>query len=293
MNYFLILLLAVIQGAAELLPVSSSAHVIVVAKLFGHDPSDPKFVFLLVMLHTGTMFAVLYYFWPRWRRLLLPSGSPGDPDGISMSRSHFLKMIVLATVCTGVLGLGLKVFIEKVVLLSHPGQQEAEVEGLFKSLPLIGTSLFVVGVFIIVAGWRESPGGKPVVTAWSAVWVGLVQGLCLPFRGFSRSGATISLALCRGMDRRLAEDFSFALAVVLTPPVIGLSLYRLRKEWRADTHLLELLWPGLVGMVFSFAAGFVALKVLSAALEKGRWRFFGYYCIVAALGVLTAAAAGY
>ena len=106
LSHFLqIAILALIQGAAELLPVSSSAHVILAQKLMGMDPSDPKNVFLLVMLHTGTMFAVLVYFWPRWRRLL--SGPTEIPR--ESPRWHYLKMIVLATACTGVLGLGLKV----------------------------------------------------------------------------------------------------------------------------------------------------------------------------------------
>ena len=70
MHYVQIAVLALIQGAAELLPVSSSAHVILAQRVMGMDPSKPEQVFLLVMLHTGTMFAVLVYFWPRWRRLL-------------------------------------------------------------------------------------------------------------------------------------------------------------------------------------------------------------------------------
>jgi undecaprenyl-diphosphatase len=294
MNYLEVLLLALIQGAAELLPVSSSAHVILTAKLLGEKPSSPEFIFLLVMLHTGTMFAVLVYFWPRWKRILLPSASLDPTDRAPVALLHFLMMIVLATACTGVLGYGLKVFIEKAVLMGLLGHPKAEIEDLFESLPLMATSLFVVGVMIIVAGLRESKNGALVVTARSAVWIGLVQGLCLPFRGFSRSGATISTALYRGMDRRLAEDFSFALAVVLTPPVIGRGLYRLMNApgWD-DTIAVEMLLPGLVGMVFSFAAGLLALKVLSAALEKGRWKYFGYYCIFAALVVLTAAWVGY
>ena len=68
MNLFQILILAIIQGAAELLPVSSSAHVIVAEKLMGLDPSSPEMTMLLVMLHTGTMFAVIVYFWISWVR---------------------------------------------------------------------------------------------------------------------------------------------------------------------------------------------------------------------------------
>src|SRR6516164_289524 len=93
-----IAILALIQGAAELLPVSSSAHVILAQKLMGMDPSKPENVFLLVMLHTGTMFAVIVYFWRRWRRLLSASS---DVEGAESPRWHFLKMIVLATILTG------------------------------------------------------------------------------------------------------------------------------------------------------------------------------------------------
>ena len=68
LNYFQILILALIQGACELLPVSSSAHVIAAEKLMGLDPSSPEMTMLLVMLHTGTMFAVIVYFWKGWKR---------------------------------------------------------------------------------------------------------------------------------------------------------------------------------------------------------------------------------
>ena len=103
------------------------------------------------------------------------------------------------------------------------------------------------------------------------------------------------MALLCGTERKLAEDFSFALAVVLTPPVIGRALYRLLRDpsWTSDTRLIDLIMPGLVGMVFSFIAGLLALKILSASLEKGRWKYFGYYCIFASLVVLAAAFRGY
>src|SRR5437870_5406052 len=149
-NYIQILILALIQGAAELLPVSSSAHVILAAKLMHLKPESPQFIFLLVMLHTGTMFAVIYYFWPRWR-WLFSAAHPSPYTAIS--RGQFLKMIVLATACTGVLGLALKYFIEKVVLMGMLHRDKAEVEDLFESLPLIAASLFSVGIFIIVAGF--------------------------------------------------------------------------------------------------------------------------------------------
>jgi undecaprenyl-diphosphatase len=289
MHYLQILILALVQGAAELLPVSSSAHVIVAERLMGLDPSSPEMTFLLVMLHTGTMFAVLVYFWPRWRARLVAAKDVGAP-----SRFHFPVMAVLATVVTGVVGLGLLYVLEKLVLPRLLHRDQTEVEELFRSLPLIGAALFAVGVFILIAGWRPVRTEVPVVKAGPAVLIGLVQGLCLPFRGFSRSGATISTALCCGISRALAEDFSFALAVLLTPPVIGRELLRLLKvhEWPGGHGMAELLLPGLVGMVFSFLAGLAALKLLSAVLERGQWKVFGFYCIAAAVVVFVAAFLG-
>ncbi len=279
-------LLATIQGAAELLPVSSSAHVILAQRVMGMDPSRPEQVFLLVMLHTGTMFAVLVYFWPRWRRLWhAPAAAPGLPT----PRRHFIKMIVFATICTGVLGLGLKLLIERAILVGMLGYPKGEVEELFKHLPLVAAALFAVGIVIVAAGSRDLASQGPLTTR-AAIWIGLVQGLCLPFRGFSRSGATISTGLFCGVSRSLSEDFSFALAVVLTPPV---QVYVLNKHLKAHSDLttatvMHSMLPGLVGMVFSFAAGLLALRLLSAVLENGRWKYFGYYCFLAAAVVLSA-----
>src|SRR6266481_6068471 len=136
-NYIQILILALIQGAAELLPVSSSAHVILAAKLMGLKPKSSDFIFLLVMLHTGTMFAVIYYFWPRWRWLFSRnSNSPLTTHHSSypgVSRGRFLMMVVLATACTGMLGLTLKFFIEKVVLIGLMHREKADFEDLFEN----------------------------------------------------------------------------------------------------------------------------------------------------------------
>jgi undecaprenyl-diphosphatase len=293
-SYLQIVVLAIIQGMAELLPISSTAHVIVVEKLMALNPSSPELTFLLVMLHTGTMFAVLFYFWPRWKPLLFASPYSADKPEVNPSRFHFVKMVLLATVFTGVLGLGLKLLIERVVLMGMLGHEKGEVEELFKNLPLIATGLLVVGLLVLASGSRETKSERLIITARSSAWIGLMQGLCLPFRGFSRSGATISTALFCGISRRLAEDFSFALAVVLTPPVIVLELRRLlrARTWESSAAFFDLLLPGILGMAFSFLAGLLALKVLSAALEKGRWNYFGFYCLAASSVVFVAARLG-
>jgi undecaprenyl-diphosphatase len=88
-----------------------------------------------------------------------------------------------------------------------------------------------------------------------------------------------------GIGKRRAEEFSFALAIIITPPVIVLELHRLLKVNSASgqpVHLGALLLPGMVGMVCSFFAGLVALRLLSSWLETGRWHYFGYYCLALA-----------
>lgn len=282
MHFLQVMVLAVVQGLTELLPVSSSAHVIVAERLMGLDPGSPEMTFLLVMLHTGTMFSVLIYFWRRWKRLLAPAGGAADSAG-KMEKGHFLKMIILATACTGILGLALKIIIEQVILEGGLGYPQGEVEQLFRNLPLMGVALLAGGLLIIAAGTWERAEKTSGLNVVSSVLVGIVQGLCLPFRGFSRSGATISTALFCGIRRDLAEDFSFALAVLLTPPVIVLELRRLLKA--SGVHaitgasLTALTLPGVLGMCGSFLAGLVALWWLSSWLERGRWRYFGYYCV--------------
>lgn len=286
--YVQVLVLSVIQGAAELLPVSSSAHVILAARLMGMEGMDrPAMVFLLIMLHTGTMFAAIVYFWTAWKALLLP-----PPERAGQGR-RFLGMIVVATAVTGVLGLGLQFLIERVVLEKMLGQPRGEVEQLFKSLPLVGTALTAAGLLILLSSRFDRAGHNAELTSRSATLIGLIQGLCLPFRGFSRSGATISVGLLCGLPRQYAEQFSFALAVVLTPPLIVRQAWKLLKSPEAaDAHLADLLLPGLVGMGLAFLAGLAALRLLSAVLEKGRWAFFGVYCLVFAGVVFLAAASG-
>jgi undecaprenyl-diphosphatase len=277
LNYFQILILALIQGACELLPVSSSAHVIAAEKLMGLNPSSPEMTMLLVMLHTGTMFAVIVYFWNGWKR---------DYFASTAQLQWFAIQVALATICTVVVGLGLKFVIEKVFMR---GAEHAEIENLFSNLPLIAGALTAVGCLIIYAGLREdkSPRSSEIQPQHS-FWIGIVQGLCLPFRGFSRSGATISTGLILGLPKQKLEEFSFALAVVLTPPIIAQEAHRLVKAHAlsGQNSVLHLFVPGLVGMVLSFAAGLLALKWLSRWLEGGRWKFFGFYCLLAAAGVL-------
>jgi undecaprenyl-diphosphatase len=319
MSLLHVIILAIVQGLAELLPVSSSAHVIVAEKLMGMNPSAPEMTLLLVMLHTGTMLAVIVYFWPRWRRTFFNS----MPEF-----KNFAVALIVATLLTGIVGGGIIEFIEKVMMRHQP---HAWVEQLFNRLDLIAIALAAGGVLILIAGLVENrraksesgvipaksgessagsglggaPSARAAVTAsvlekrgvaqtasapemtpaqYSSI--GAIQGLVVPFRGFSRSGGTISIALLLRVARQTAEDFSFALAVVLTPPADAREVWRLYQSQHHNlAAMVPSATPSILGMVFAFFAGLLALKWLSRWLETGRWHLFGIYCLAAAVVV--------
>jgi len=283
-----VIVLAILQGLAELLPVSSSAHVIVAEKLMGLDPSSPPMTLLLVMLHTGTMFAVIVYFWQKWRSTYWQSMA---------AFKKFAGLLTLASLFTGVVAeAGIKM-IEKTVYRDVP---HAQIEDLFSRLDLIAPALALAGVLILIAGILDkrtprTPGEPNDLNLGQAGLIGAVQGLCLPFRGFSRSGATISAGILAGVPKSRAETFSFALAVVLTPPVVARETMRLiqAEQVPGSANLASTIFSSLVGSVLAFLAGLVALRWLSQWLEGGRWYLFGIYCLVAAFAVAVLHHVGY
>jgi len=211
---------------------------------------------------------------------------------------------------------------------------KAEIEMLFGNLVLIAAALTAGGALILTAGLLERKAARkdlsdcpatPVdargftvgsvlqltnrrmrkrvrgfdrqeIGIREAAWIGAVQGLCLPFRGFSRSGATISMGLLLGTLKARAEEFSFALAVIITPAAIAKEVHRLMKA-SAEAGSPGVSWgmffPSLLGMIAAFGAGLLALRWLSRWLEGGRWYLFGIYCLVAAVVVLSLAVLGY
>jgi undecaprenyl-diphosphatase len=275
MSLLQVILLAIVQGLAELLPVSSSAHVVVAEKLMGLDPSSPAMTLLLVMLHTGTMFAVIVYFWKQWKATYFTHGE---------AVKRFVWMILIATFLTGLIGEAINKIIEHTLFKNAP---HAQIEDLFGRLDIVAPALLAAGVLILIAGLLE--GRKPEsaesrdISFGQCALIGAVQGLCLPFRGFSRSGATISVGMLQGIQKAKMEAFSFALAVVLTPIVVGREALRLRHADPAS--FVHAAAPSLLGALFSFLAGLVALKWLSSWLEKGRWYYFGIYCLLASIVV--------
>lgn len=146
-------ILAVVQGLAELLPVSSSAHVIVAEKLMGMNPSAPEMTLLLVMLHTGTMFSVIVYFRQRWRRTFFQN---------TQDFKRFVLALTLATALTGTVGGTLIELIEKFYFRGAPN---AWIEQLFNRLGLIAPALAAAGVLILTAALLDKRSPVPQMAA--------------------------------------------------------------------------------------------------------------------------------
>ena len=244
MQLWQLAILAIVQGLAELLPVSSSAHVIVAEKLLGLDPTAPQMTLLLVMLHTGTMFAVIAYFWRSWQQAYFSSG---------VAFRDIAVRLILATVLTGVVGLALQAFIKHAFMA---GASDFEIENLFGNAKLMAAALAAVGALIIVSS-RFQAAGTDALSVSQAGWIGVVQGICLPFRGFSRSGATISTGLIFGLPKQKLEEFSFALAVVLTPVAI----------LRDRSRLMRVISHSVRASKFDFRVSTGRIVVCGLALE--------------------------
>ncbi|MGH9733202.1 MAG: undecaprenyl-diphosphate phosphatase [Candidatus Acidiferrales bacterium] len=293
MTWWHVIILAIVQGLAELLPVSSSAHVIIAEKLMGMNPAAPEMTLLLVMLHTGTMVAVIVYFWRRWARAFFRTWE---------DFKTFAWALVVASALTALIG---GIIIETIEKWYLRGQPHAYVEVLFGRLDLIAGALAAVGLLILIAGLAEKraptfsvaeprPEASEMTPRQYAL-IGAVQGLAIPFRGFSRSGSTISAGMLSGVRKVLAEDFSFALVIVLTPAADAREIWRLMKAQHIQhtAALATAIAPSILGAVFAFLAGLLALKWLSRWLEDGKWYVFGIYCLAAACTIAFLLHTGY
>jgi undecaprenyl-diphosphatase len=257
------LLLALVQGLTEFLPVSSSGHLVLAQLLFESVPED---LFFDVLLHVATLAAVLLYFrrdlWALALGVLRPRPRAGDgPSAFEGSERRVVLLTLLATAVTAALGFPLRGAVE--ASLQRP---------LPTGLGLLGTSALLLATLL-----RKAPGtGWRGLAIWQAAVIGLAQGVAV-FPGVSRSGATVAVALLLGLRRDVAVRFSFFLAV---PAILGAFLLELR-------HLSPLAgaWgPYGAGAALAFAVGLASIHLLYAATRRGWLHLFGFYC--APLGLL-------
>lgn len=258
------ILLGILQGATEFLPVSSSGHLVIVPHLLGWP--DPGLA-LDTILHLGTLVAILVYFWSDLWRLAraalksLRTRQLDDPD------ARLAWAIVVATIPGAVLGVLLEDFF---------GQ-------LFGMPKVVAGFLLVTAVLLLVSEYlskRELP--ITAMSWWHALWIGLAQALAIA-PGLSRSGATIAAGLLLGYRREDAARFSFLLAV---PIVLGGGLYQVYKVLRAGADVVQLQVFG-VGFLAAAITGYLAIAGLLMLVRRRSLWPFALYCATFGALVLT------
>lgn len=264
------LIMGIVQGLTEFLPVSSSGHLIIVPFLFGwHDPFIDSLAFS-VMLHIGTLLALLIYFWTDWLRLV--------PAGLAALRDRSLRndpdrrlawLLLASTIPAAIVGVLFNDIIETTV--REPG--------------LVALTLVVGGGIIWLADRRGGRAkGVADVSFPVATGIGIAQAVAL-IPGISRSGISISAARFAGLDREAAARFSFLMA---TPVTAGAALFELRKLVSGEAGVDVSVEPLIVGMVTAFLSGMLAIGVLLRYVRTRSLNVFVGYRLVLAGIVLVA-----
>ncbi|HYH93926.1 MAG TPA: undecaprenyl-diphosphatase UppP [Candidatus Saccharimonadales bacterium] len=262
--------MGIVQGLTEFLPVSSSGHLVIVPFLFGWDDAFITSLAFSVMLHMGTLIALLVYFRADWLRIV-PAGFAtirdrsfeGDPD------RRLAWLLVAATIPAALAGFLLNDLIETQ----------------FRQIGLVALMLVVGGVILWLAdriGARTK--GIKDVTFPVAIGIGVAQALAL-IPGISRSGISISAGRLAGLDREAAARFSFLMA---TPVTLGAGLYEARKLLTGEAGVEVAIVPLVVGMVAALIAGLVAIHVMLRYLRTNSLDIFVWYRIALAAVVLVA-----
>ncbi|MGC8833874.1 MAG: undecaprenyl-diphosphate phosphatase [Armatimonadota bacterium] len=256
MNLVVAALLGVVQGLSEFLPISSTAHLILIPWFFGLK--DPGQTFD-VALHLGTLIAVVGYFWRDWVDLLRRPG-------------RMLVLIALACAPAAVLG---KLFEDRVEQLTYPSQHT------WAPLLMVG-GLVLAGVLLYAADrWCAGRRREETLKAWEALGIGFAQAVAL-IPGVSRSGATISAGLAFGLTRAAAARFSFLLSTPIIAGAVGLKAVHVAQHGipAGETSAF------LVGILTSAVSGYLAIHFLLEYVKKSSLAVFVWYRF--AFAVLTA-----
>jgi undecaprenyl-diphosphatase len=250
-NLFQAIFLGVVQGLTEFLPVSSSGHLVFFQSLFGME--EPQ-LFFDVMLHFGTLLAVMVYFRRDISGIIRGIGSTVTGKRKNEEGTKLFFWILVATLPTALMGLLFKDWFES--LFSKPN--------------IVGGMLLITGSILYLTRWVKKKDRSLEKMKWiDALLIGVAQGIAI-IPGISRSGATISMGLFCGLNRELAGKFSFLLSI---PAILGAMLL----EFRGASLTNDLL-PILIGTAIAFGVGFFSLNFLMKVIRFGRVADFSYYC---------------
>lgn len=263
MNTFQAVVLGLVQGATEFIPISSSGHLVLVPWLFAWP--SPGLAFDTV-LHLGTLLAVLAVFWPDLVALLRAWWRSIEQRRLDAPQARPAWWIIVGTIPAALMGI---LWEERFEALFH--------SSLHVSLLLLGTGLWLM--------LSERLGGKDRqvedLSWWQSLWIGFAQG-CAIAPGVSRSGATIGAGLLLGLRRDVATRFSFLLA---TPIILGAGLLQV-KRLLEQPNLDASLPPLALGFAAAFLSGYACIRLLLAYVKERSLAVFAAYCWLMGLGTI-------
>ena len=249
MNYSDAIILGIIQGLTEFLPVSSSGHLAITQDIMGLDAKDAPVIFDL-LLHVATLLAVLIYFRKRLLRLTLALFNSKMQE-----ERRLIMLLCVATCPIVVIGLSLKDSLEQV--REHPA--------------MVSLLLCLTGVILFVPRWvKASTSRTPDFR--SSIIMGVAQALAL-LPGISRSGSTIAAGMAMGLRPALAAEFSFLLAL---PAISGATLLKVDEISSVPSGQSGIY---LTGILAAFLTGLLAIYTVISSLRHGKFAYFGIYCI--------------
>ncbi len=264
MSYLFSILMGILQGVTEFLPVSSSGHLTLFQYFFGQDPESTDMLFT-ILLHFGTLISVCVYYWRdvlgMIREFFLGLAAIFSRKGTTGRPPEARRLVLMVIVAT------LPLF---AVLLVKDWLDAAFSNVTFVSLALIATG------FILFFSDRMAKGHKNARTATmkDALIVGCVQAVAtLP--GLSRAGTTISAGMMVGFDRTFAVRFSFLMSL---PAVLGANILEVVDAAASASFDLSLLPMYVVGVVVAGVVGYLAIRLVNMLAQKGKFGKFAYYC---------------
>ncbi len=266
-------IMGIVQGLTEFLPVSSSGHLVLSASLLGIK-TDTGIVFE-VMLHMGTLISVIVVFYKDILQMVSEfftmSRDILKGRGLRLYSNPYrvmLVMVLVATIPTGIIGILFNDFFQRT----------------FSSLRIVSIMLLVTGTLLYIANKIEAgKKGPSQIKVSDAVIVGIFQGLAIT-PGISRSGSTIFAGLTRGFTRELATRFSFIMSI---PAIFGAAVLEL-GDYFGSAPSTQNFTVILAGMAAAILSGTFAIKLLIKVLSRGKLHYFSYYCWVLGASSLVA-----
>ena len=276
MEWFEAVLLGLIQGLTEFLPVSSSGHLEIGKVLLGVETTDD--LLFTTMVHAATVLSTIVVFRKQIWDLL--SGFFGGLKGLKVENG--------VLVCNDQTDYLLKMVVSMIPVFVVGVFFKDQVESLFGSITVVGVALVMTALLLFFSDYASRPGHKSIfpentyrngISYWQALAVGLGQAFAV-IPGLSRSGTTISTGLICGVKREVMAQFSFLMVLV---PILGETFLEIVGGEFGASSVGAL--PLVLGFVSAFVSGLFACKVMIALVKKARLSWFALYCLIAAAAI--------